>query len=97
MGKPVPGQDCRPEIPSFKSGAPDRAPLKKATRQAWLFRLLASRTNPEELQFVRDGFEIILPRNTLLDFSHAAFLDLDNFRATRADQMMMVAVVSFPQ
>ncbi|MFZ1073736.1 MAG: hypothetical protein WAO21_09915 [Verrucomicrobiia bacterium] len=56
--------------------------------------LLALRADAEKLKFVADGLEFVFGGNAPLNFFGKAFVNLDNFRAFRANQMMVMAVVA---
>jgi hypothetical protein len=57
--------------------------------------LLAVRADAEKFKLMRHGLEAVCRRNPLLDLGWKTFHDLHNFRATRANQMMVMAVVVF--
>ncbi len=59
------------------------------------FAFLAIRTNPEKLQFVRNPLETVSGGDAFFQFAWKTFHDLDNFRAARANQVVMVSVVDF--
>ena len=48
----------------------------------------------EELQFVRHAFETVAGGDLLLQLGHQAILELDDFGAARANQMMVMAIVT---
>src|SRR5512140_3884655 len=65
---------------------------------AWLFLFILARgAHAEEFELVADSREPVRSRNPLLQISHPAFLDFHHLRASCADQVMMMAVVPFPQ
>lgn len=56
--------------------------------------LLALRADAQKFQLVRHGLEAVCRRDALLDLAGKTFGDFHDFRAARADEMMMVAVVA---
>jgi hypothetical protein len=57
--------------------------------------LLALRAKAEEFKFVGHAFEAVRGGDARLNLAREAFLDFDHFRAARANQMMVMAVVAF--
>ena len=55
---------------------------------------LALRADAEKFQFMTDGLEFVLDGNALLNFRRKAFVNLNDPRAFRANQMMVMAVVA---
>jgi len=55
---------------------------------------LALRADAEELQFVADGLELVFGGDALLNFRGKAFVNLDDFRTFRANQMMVMTIVA---
>ena len=56
---------------------------------------MAVRADAEKFKLVRHGLEAVCRGDAFLDFGGKTFHDLHDFRAARADQMMVVAVVAF--
>jgi hypothetical protein len=56
---------------------------------------LAFWTNSKKFQFVRYGFETVFGGDELLNFFRETFFNLDDVRTFCADQMMVMAVVTF--
>ncbi len=56
--------------------------------------LLAFRADAEKFQFVTDGLEFVPGGNALLNFRRKSFVNLDNSRTFRANQMVVMAVVA---
>ena len=54
--------------------------------------LLAGRTDAEELQFVRHSFESVAKGNGVFELGGKAFVQLDDSRALRANQVMMMGM-----
>ena len=59
--------------------------------------LLARRANAEEFELVCHGLESALGSYFLLELSGKALVNFNHFRATRANQVMMMAIIAFPQ
>jgi hypothetical protein len=57
--------------------------------------LLALRAKAEEFKFVGHAFEAVRGGNARLNLAGKTFLDFDHFRAARANQMMVMAVIAF--
>jgi len=61
------------------------------------FLALTIRAKAEKLELVRHRLEAALTRNFLFELATEAFVNLDNFRALRADQVVVMPIVAFPQ
>jgi hypothetical protein len=57
--------------------------------------LLALRAKTEEFKFVGHAFETVRGGNAFLNLARKTFLDFDHLRTARANQMMVMAVVTF--
>ena len=57
--------------------------------------LLAFGTNPKKFQFVSDSFKTVFGGDLLLNLAGKTFVNLHDFGALRANEMMMMAVVVF--
>ena len=69
--------------------------MKDGGEQSPPFSFLAVGTDAEEFQPVRHGAKAVLPRDAPLYFRRKTFPDLHHLRALRADQMVVMAFVSF--
>jgi hypothetical protein len=58
-------------------------------------RLLAGRTNAEKFKLVGYPFETVCRRNAFFNLVRETFLNLNHFRTTGANQMMVMAVLPF--
>jgi hypothetical protein len=56
---------------------------------------LAIRADSEKFQLVGHGFEAICSGDARFDFARKTFVNLNHFRAARADQMMVMPVIAF--
>ena len=56
---------------------------------------MAARAHTEKLQFVRDRFKAVTPGDPIFERSEQAFFDFTHIRAPGADEMMVMAVVTF--
>ena len=71
--------------------------MSRARARLFSFRkacLLALRADAEKFQFVTDSLELVSGGNAPLNFFRKAFVNLDDFRTFRANQMMVMAVVA---
>ncbi len=71
--------------------------MSRARARLFRFRTansLAFRADAEKFQFVADGLELVFGGNALFNFRRKAFVNLDNSRTFRANQMMVMAVVA---
>ena len=73
-----------------------RQPVPHESRMKEEKSPLAIRTNPKKFQFVGHGLEAVFGGDSFFNFSEKTFLNLHDLRAFGADQMMMMAVIVFP-